>query len=105
VSPLAQFAIAGLGTYLLRLSAIALVGLGVAIPPAVERTLRLIAPAVLSAIVANSLFLTDSHFNPRLSWYVGAAIAAAVVWRVRSMAWAMLGGFVSVWVLQRMGVQ
>ena len=105
MSPLAQFAVAGLGTYLLRLSAIALVGVGAAVPPGVERTLRLIAPAVLSAIVANGLILNQGVFNPRLSWYLGAAIAAAVVWRVRSMAWAMLAAFVAVWALQGLGIR
>ncbi|MGE0040082.1 MAG: AzlC family ABC transporter permease [Vicinamibacterales bacterium] len=105
MTPLAQFAVAGLGTYLLRLSAIALVGQGVVIPPRVERTLRLIAPAVLSAIVANSLILNAGQFNPRVSWYVGAIVAALVVWRARSMAWAMLAAFVAVWGLQGLGVR
>ena len=46
-----QFLLAGIGTYLIRASAIVLAGHGVAVPARLERTLRLIAPAVLAAIV------------------------------------------------------
>ncbi len=99
-----QFLIAGVGTYLIRVSAIALVGQGVAIPPRVERTLRLIAPAVLAAIVANGLILDHGHLNPRVSWYLGAAIAVFVAHRFRSAAWAMALAMLAVWALQQAGV-
>ncbi|MGE3276641.1 MAG: AzlD domain-containing protein [Vicinamibacterales bacterium] len=103
MSPLLQFAIAGVGTYVFRVSAIALVGHGVTVPPRVERTLRLIAPAVLSAIVANSLILSGSEWNTRVSWYLGALVACAVVWRTRSMAWAMVAAFAALWAAQGLG--
>jgi len=104
MSPGWQFVVAGLGTYLIRVSAIALVGQGVAIPPRVERTLRLIAPAVLAAIIANGLLLDHGHLNARASWYAGALAAAFVVRRVRSAAWAMVTAMAVVWVLQHVGV-
>lgn len=100
-----QFVVAGVGTYLIRVSAIALVGQGVAIPPRVERTLRLIAPAVLSAIIANGLLLDHGHLNTRPSWYVGAAVAVFIVHRFRSAAWAMSTAIVAVWALQQAGIR
>jgi branched-subunit amino acid transport protein len=99
-----QFVLAGIGTYLIRLSAIALVGYGVAIPPRVERTLRLIAPAVLGAIIANSLLLDHGQLNARVSWYAGTLAAIAVARRFRSAAWAMAAAMAVVWMLQRAGV-
>jgi branched-subunit amino acid transport protein len=99
-----QFLLVGLVTYLIRLSAIAMVGQGMSIPGRVERTLRLIAPAVLAAIVANALLLDHGHFNLRISWYLGTAVAILVVLRVRSVAWAMGAAMATVWALQQAGV-
>ena len=99
-----QFLIAGMGTYLLRVSAIALVGQGVTIPPRVERTLRLIAPAVLAAVIANGLILDHGHVNPRVSWYVGTVVAVLIVRRFRSAAWAISLAMLAVWALQQAGV-
>jgi branched-subunit amino acid transport protein len=99
-----QFLLVGIGTYLIRVSAVALVGGGVEIPPRVERTLRLIAPAVLAAIIANGLILDHGHLSGRVSWYVGVAVAVFVVHRFRSAAWAMLLAMLVVWALQRAGV-
>jgi branched-subunit amino acid transport protein len=99
-----QFVLAGIGTYLIRLSAIALVGHGVRIPPRVERTLRLIAPAVLAAIIANGLILDHGQLNGRGSWYLGTLAAVVVARRSGSAAWAMTTGMAVVWALQQAGV-
>ncbi len=104
MSPFWQFIIAGVGTYAIRVSAIALVGQGVAIPQGLERTLRLIAPAVLAAVIANGLILDHGHLNLRVSWYAGTAIAVLVVYRFRSAAWAMTLAMLAVWALQMAGV-
>jgi branched-subunit amino acid transport protein len=100
-----QFVLAGIGTYLIRVSAIAMVGQGMAIPPGVERTLRLIAPAVLAAIIANGLILDHGQINQRVSWYAGTLVAGFVVWRFRSAAWAMAVAMVVAWALQQAGVR
>ncbi len=100
-----QFLLVGIGTYLIRLSAIALVGQGVTVPPKVARTLRLIAPAVLAAIVANSLVLDHGSLNTRLSWYVGTLVAVFLVWRTRSAAWAMIVAIITVWAIQAAGIR
>lgn len=98
-----QFLFAGIGTYLIRASAIVLVARGVAVPARLERTLRLIAPAVLAAIVANGLVLEDGRFNLRASWYAGTIVAIFIVRRFRSAAWAIAAAMLVVWVLQQAG--
>jgi len=99
-----QFLLAGIGTYLIRISAIALVGYGVVIPPRVERTLRLIAPAVLAAIIANGLLLDQGRLNHRVSWYLGTLVAVVIVRRFRSAAWAMTAAMLVVWASQAAGL-
>lgn len=96
-----QFFLAGVGTYLIRLSAIGLAGHGVTLPPRLERTLRLIAPAVLAAIVANGLLLDAGH----LSWYVGTLVAVLMIVRLRSAVWSMGGAMFAVWLMQRLGMR
>lgn len=100
-----QFILAGIGTYLIRLSAIALVGHGVTVPARVERTLRLIAPAVLAAIIANGVLLDRGHLSTRVSWYLGTAVAVFIVRRFRSAAWAMAAAMALVWALQQVGIR
>ena len=99
-----QFLVAGVGTYLLRVSAIALVGRGGGIPPKVGHAIRLIPPAVLAAIVADSLILHGGYLNSRPSWYAGALVAAVVVRRSGSAAWAMATAMAVVWLLQGIGL-
>ncbi|MGI9603734.1 MAG: AzlD domain-containing protein [Acidimicrobiales bacterium] len=97
MSPLLMFAIAGMGTYLIRVSAIALVGRGIVISPGVEATLRLIAPAVLAAIVADTLVLDGEGLNSRWEWYLAAALAGFVSWRWRSAGATMAVGMLALW--------
>ena len=99
MSPLAIFAIVGLGTYMFRVSAIALVGRGVTISASTEATLRLIAPAVLAAIVADTLILDGDGFNTEWTWYVAAAAGAFVSWRWRAAGLSMVVGLGTLWTL------
>jgi branched-subunit amino acid transport protein len=98
-----QFVVAGIGTYLIRISAIALVGRGLTIRPEVERTLRLIAPSILASIIVSGLVLDQDRVNARPSWLIGAAAAALIVRRYRSAGWAMGVGMVVVYLLQQLG--
>ena len=100
-----QFVVAGIGTYLIRISAIALVGHGLTIRPEVERTLRLIAPSILASIIVSGLVFEQDRFNARISWLAGAAAAALVVRQYRSAGWAMAAGMGVVYLLQRMGIR
>ncbi|MCB0970660.1 MAG: AzlD domain-containing protein [Acidimicrobiales bacterium] len=99
MSPALQVLLAGVGTYLIRVSAIALGGRAARPSPATEATLRLIGPAVLAAIVADRLVLVDGAPTLRWSWLVAAAVAAIVAWRWRSAGITMAAGMVAVWLL------
>jgi branched-subunit amino acid transport protein len=100
-----MFVLAGIGTYAIRALPIALVRSGLTVSPAVERTLRLIAPAVLAAIIVNSLVLDRTGFNTRISWFVGAAVAAFIMRRYRAAGCAMVLAMALVYLLQQAGVR
>ena len=70
--------VAGLGTYLLRVSLIALLG-RVSIPPLGERALRLVAPTVLATIAAQGVLTLDGGVRPPDIRHVAAAVAFAVI--------------------------
>ncbi len=99
MSPLAMFTLAGVGTFLIRVSVISLVGRGVTVSPPVEATLRLIAPAVLAAIVADTLVLDGDGLNTEWTWFVAGAVAAGVSWRWRSAGATMVAGMATLWLL------
>jgi branched-subunit amino acid transport protein len=75
---------AGLLTYLIRLSFIAL--LGKWSPPAwMGRALRFVPPAVLTAIIFPELLIRDNHVlivNPRL---LAGIVAAGIAWRTKNV--------------------
>jgi branched-subunit amino acid transport protein len=91
----------GVVTYAIRLSLIVLLG-RVAVPPLVQRALRFVPPAVLSAIIFPELLrpagmLTLSLGNPRL---LAGILAALVAWRTRSVLLAIAVGMLALWILQ-----
>ncbi|MEM7287655.1 MAG: AzlD domain-containing protein [Actinomycetota bacterium] len=98
MSPIAQVIIVGVGTFLMRASLVTALA-GVTIPARVERTLRLVAPAVLAAIVAQSLFLEDGDARAPSSWHVGGAVAALVVWKTKSVGIALTAGLAAHWLV------
>ena len=98
MSPLAQVLIVGVGTFLMRASLVTALA-GVTIPERVERTLRLVAPAVLAAIVAQSLFLDDGSARSFSSWHVGGLVAALAVWRTNSVGLALATGMSAHWLV------
>ncbi len=99
MSPLGVFAVAGLGTYLIRVSIIALAGRLPEPSDEVLATLRLIAPAVLAAIVADRLFVDEGAVALRLDWLVAAVVAGLVALRFRSAAITMAAGMGVVWAI------
>ena len=98
MSPFAQVLIVGVGTFLMRASLVTALA-GVTIPSRVERALRLVAPAVLAAIVAQSLFLDDGSARSLSSWHAGGLVAAVVVWRTRSVGIALAAGMIVHWTI------
>ncbi len=94
--------IAGLLTFFIRLSFIAL--LEKWSPPAwVRRALRFVPPAVLTAIILPELLIRDNHFvplNPRL---LAGIVAAVVGWRTRNIILTIAFGMASLLLLQALG--
>lgn len=90
----------GILTFATRLSFIALLE-RLRLPPGLQRALRLVPLAVLSAIIAPELAfykesLLISPLNPRL---VAGVIAAAVAYYTRNVVWTILAGMTALWVL------
>jgi branched-subunit amino acid transport protein len=78
---------AAVGSYVLRVSFVALFGRMDDVPPRVERTLALVPPAVLAALVLPELVLEGEALalsldNHRL---LAGALAAVVAWRTEDM--------------------
>lgn len=92
---------AGVGTYALRVSFVALFGRLDDVPEGVERALRFVPAAVLAALVAPQFVapegsVTLSLANPRL---LAGAVAAAVAWRTEDIAATIAAGMVALWLL------
>lgn len=101
MSWLPALAVAGLLTFLTRLSFIALLG-RVETPPLVARALRFVPPAVLSAIVLPELLVRGGRVDPspqNLRLLAGLA-AVLVAWRSRSVLLTIAAGMAALWGLQ-----
>lgn len=93
----------GLATYALRLSMIGLAG-RVSLPAGVERALRFVPVAALTALVTPDLLggaAGASLFthNPRL-W--AGVVAALVAWRTRNVLLTVGVGMATLWILSRL---
>lgn len=98
MSPFAQITLVAIGSYAIRVSMILALG-RIELSPGVERGLRLVAPAVLAALVVQTLFLEDGEIRGWTIWYPATAVAALVAWQTKSTGWTLVAGFVSVWAL------
>lgn len=104
MSPFVQVLLVGAGTYLIRVSAIALAGRFPEPTDATRATMRLIGPAVVAAIVADRLFIQNGTAAVNWAWWIAAVIAAAVAFRWRSAGITMAIGMVAVWILDATGL-
>ncbi len=96
-----EVALAAIGTYLLRVSVIAL-SAGRHISPRLRSLLGLIPAAVLPALVANALVFEGAAIREFGPWYVAFAVAFAVSVATRSIGWTISAGMVAVWVITAM---
>jgi len=92
---------AGVVTFALRLSFIALLG-RVEVPPFLERALRFVPAAVLTAVVVPLLLFENgapgiSLGNERL---LAGLVAVLICWRTRSVPLTLVGGMATLWMLQ-----
>lgn len=99
MSDLAVVAVVAVGTLLMRASLVALLG-DVTIPTRIGSALRLVAPAVLAGLVAQTLVLDDGAIRGSATWYLAALLAALVAWRTRSVGLTLALGMVAIWVLE-----
>lgn len=95
----------GLLTYGMRLSLILLIG-RFTMPVIVQRALRYVPPAVLTAIIFPELFLPAGQLelslhNERL---IAGAVAAIVAWRTRNVLLTIGAGMVVLLILVRLAV-
>jgi len=74
------------------------------LPEVFRRGLRLVAPAVLAAIIVPQVIVLESgeaeFFGPRPA---AALLAALIGWRTRNTWLAIGGGMISLWILQAVG--
>ena len=91
----------GLLTFLTRFSFIALLERWQA-PVIVQRALRFVPVAVLTAIIIPELVLPNGTLdvqpgNPRL---LAGLVAALVAWKTRNVIWTIVAGMAVLWMLQ-----
>jgi branched-subunit amino acid transport protein len=87
------------GTYLMRASLVVMLA-NVTIPERVEQALKLVGPAVLAGLVAQTLLIQGGEVRPFGTWYLAAAVAVAVAWKTGSVAWTLLAGMAAIWILE-----
>ncbi len=101
MSYLPALAVAGLLTFLTRLSFIALLG-RFELPPLAARALRFVPPAVLSAIIVPELALRGGELQ--LGWrnarLLAGLAAALVAWKSRNVFLTIAVGMAALWGLQ-----
>jgi branched-subunit amino acid transport protein len=93
--------IMGLVTFGIRLLPIVLLG-RIEIPIVIQRALRFVPPAVLSAIVAPELLMPGGEFNLSLgnARLLAGVIAMLVAWRTKNVLATIAAGMIALWVLQ-----
>ena len=87
-------ALAGVGSFLLRLSFLALVR-GDQVPDLAQRALRLVPAAVLAALVVPAVTPSGDWTRP-----AAAVVAALAAWRTRSMLWTLVAGMGVLWLVR-----
>jgi len=101
VSWLPALVVAGLVTFGIRLSFIALLG-KVELPPALSRALRFVPPAVLSAIILPEMLVRDGavDLRPGNARLLAGLVAALVAWRTRNVLLTIAVGMAALWTAQ-----
>ena len=95
--------ITAVGTWMLRVSFIALLGTVSTIPDSVRRVLKLIPAAVLAALVAPALTHAGGSFDLSTPRFAAGVVAAVVAWRSGHVLATIGAGMGTLWVLQALG--
>lgn len=99
MSDLLAVVLVGVGTYLIRVSMVVALG-RITLTARAERALSLIPPAVLGALVAQTLLLEGDGIRDLSTWHPAALAAALVAWRTRSIGWTLVAGMAVLWTLE-----
>ncbi len=88
-------------TYSVRLSVIALLG-EATLPPSIDRALRFVPPAALTAIIFPAVLMPQGSFDvsPGNARLLAGIVAAVVAWRSKSALGAIGVGMVVLWIIQ-----
>lgn len=91
----------GIVTFGIRLTPIVLLG-RVDIPIVVQRALRFVPPAVLSAIILPELLQPKGEFDLSLgnARLIAGVIAMLVAWRTKNVVLTIAAGMIALWILQ-----
>jgi branched-subunit amino acid transport protein len=91
----------GLVTFAVRLLPIILLE-RIEIPIIVQRALRFVPPAVLSAIIFPELLQPKGTFDLSLTnvRLLAGVVAALVAWRTKNVIWTIAAGMIALWILQ-----
>ena len=90
----------GVVTFGIRLLPIVLLG-RIEIPLVVQRALRFVPPAVLSAIIAPELLMPGGQVNLSLgnARLIAGVLATIVAWRTKNVLLTIAVGMIALWVL------
>jgi branched-subunit amino acid transport protein len=96
---------AGVVTFALRLSLIALLG-RIEVPPFLEHALKYVPAAVLTAVVIPLLIYQDGALDVSLGneRLLAGLLAALIAWRTRNVLLTLGGGMAMLWTLQAVGI-
>ena len=84
--------LAGIGTFAMRASFLAVAHRLVHVPPRAHRVLRQIPPAALAALVLPAVLRPDGAFDLLQARVPAALLAALVAWRTRNVALTLVVG-------------
>lgn len=95
------FLIIGLLTFGIRLSFIGFLG-GARIAPLLQRALRFVPVAVLSALIAPALFFANNTLNLSIgnARLLAGLLAILVAWRTKNVLLTIVVGMACLWILQ-----
>ncbi|MEM9033072.1 MAG: AzlD domain-containing protein [Actinomycetota bacterium] len=94
--------VAAFGTYAIRTVPLALAGRVAALPVRARRSLRMVAPAALSALVCLAVFRPDGRLDLVGDRVVAATVAGLVGWRTRNPILTLVVGMVVLLALERL---
>lgn len=92
--------LAGIGTFTMRASFLALAHKLREVPPWAERILRQIPPAALAALVVPALVRPHGEFDLTQWRLVAGLVAALVAWRTKNVALTLVIGIGALMLLQ-----